>query len=316
MKSERRKHQIIGSVGQEVSEQLSRADQLYHPLYGHRFFGSAERFIYCDERFRPTWEPHEDYLLTPEHRRQLCVHLAAHAVVGSIGGLQVHMLAIPRAGVRSWTMSERKTLLLGKIWGLCSVSDFCCNDLEWDADRQMYVADRAGWEAFVGSLHEHATTRRRMSTKPLPTKDEFLAHRRREVRAQACVCLAGHIADGITAGMAADEALRLYDRRDTQDVGASDIVLSQALCGLLPEGEYENVIRLTEQALRRPEVWESVHRVAAELDMYGLLEGGECEGDIDGLLPAAEQGWPYGPGERPPRDAAGLHGPSPGGPST
>ena len=273
--------------------------------FGYRFFGSVETFVYCDERFRPTWEPPKGYRLKAEHRTQLCVHVAAHAAVSQIGRAWVYMLAVPPAGVRSWTISERKTASLGKIWGLCSTSDFYCHYLEWDRDRQMYVADRESLEYglnrnYEDYLHEHLNPRAgRKVLNPFsggaPTLDEFLADHRRVFRAQACGHLAGHIADGIAAGMTADEALTLYDRRDTQYVGESDIVVAQGLAGLLPPGEYENAVQVTEEVLRRPDVWQSVIQLAEELEKFGLIEGDECEADLRELLPEDTGDWPPAP---------------------
>jgi len=260
---------------------------LYKPKFGFRFLGSCETFVYSDKRLRPTWEPPKGYRLKAEHRRQLCVHLAAHAAVSEMGRAWVYMLAVPPAGVRSWTISERKCNSLGKIWGVCSTSDVYCDDMEWDDDGQRFVANRQAWEAKLSQrhenfMHEHLNPRPDRSVYDpfsggAPTLDEFLADNRRVCRAQVCGYLAGHIADGIVAGMTADEALSLYDRRDTQYVGESDIVVAQGLAGLLPPGEYENAVRVTEEVLRRPYVWEAVTQLAEELEKFGLIEGDDCE---------------------------------------
>ena len=119
-----------------------------------------------------------------------------------------------------------------------------------------------------------------------------MAYRRRVLRAQTCGYLAGHIADGITAGMNADEALTLYDRRGTQYTGASDIVIAQGLADLLPPGEYGNTARNTEETLRCPEVWTLVNQLAEQLGNFGLLEGDECEVDIYDYMPPRLADWP------------------------
>lgn len=266
----------------------------------YRFGGSTDSFVYSGDRLRPTWSPRRGYRLTAEHRHQLCVHLAAHAAVSNMGGAGVYMLAVSPAKVRSWTIGDRKSQSLGRIWGVCSTSDLYCSHLAWDEISQTFMADRDGWEAEIESRHE-SLMRMRMDadsmTSGFPTLDEFLADNRRVVRAQACGYIAGHIADGITAGMGATEALRLYDRRDTEYVGASDIAVAQGLTDLLPTGEYENAVQLTEAALRRPEVWAAVQRVASELEQLGLIEGDACEGDAHDHLPDMEQDWPPAPGQ-------------------
>lgn len=272
--------------------------QLGAPPSLYRFGGSADSFVYSSDRLRPTWSPRRGYRLTAEHRHQLCVHLAAHAAVSNMGSAWVYMLAVAPVGVRSWTIGDRKIPSLGKVWGVCSTSDFYCSHLVWDESSQTYMADRDAWEAEIESTHESLMQmhmREDSMTSRFPTLDEFLAEDRRVIRAQACGYLAGHIADGITAGMGADEALRLYDRRDTQSVGASDIAVAQGLAALLPTGEYENAVRLTEAALRRPEVWAAVQQVASALEQLGLIEGDACEGDAHDHLPGREKHWPPAP---------------------
>lgn len=307
---------FLYAEGKTMSEDRPKTP-LQHRQYGaplslYRFLGSTDNFVYSDERLRPTWERDADYRLTAEHRRQLCIHLAAHAAVSSMGGAGVYMLAVAPVGVRTWTISDRKSPRLGKIWGVCSTSDFYCHFIKWDVGRQIYVADREGWENFSKSLYEDWHEHQRLTQMPLnpgsgkqghapfpqdaPTVDVLLADDRRVVRAQACGYLAGHIADGISAGMHANEALRLYDRRDTQYVGPSDIAVAQGLTDLLPPGEYENAVQVTEQALRRPDVWEVVQRVAADLERFGLIEGDECEAPVHEFLPKTEHDWPPGPG--------------------
>jgi hypothetical protein len=212
-----------------------------------------------------------------------------------MGGAWVYMLAVAPVGVRSWTIGDRKVRSLGRIWGVCSTSDFYCSHLAWDEGSQTYMADRDAWEAQIESRYESLMQMRMQAdsvASSFPTLDEVLAEDRRIMRAQACGYLAGHIADGITAGMEATEALRLYDRRDTQYVGPSDIAGAQGLTALLPPGEYEHAVRLTEEALRRPEVWAAVQRVASELEQLGLIEGDPCEGDVQEQLPDREQDWP------------------------
>ncbi len=268
-------------------------------LFGYRFLGTVDNFTYADDKFRPTWKSRRGYRLTAEHRHQLCVHLAAHAVISHMGGSFVYMLAVAPAGVRSWTISERKVLKIGRMWGICSTSDFyCCKHLQWEEYQQRYVADPAGWEA--STKYEYDARERfhheQKSTDTLPSFDRVLAARRHEIRAHVCGYLAGHIADGITAGLTAGEALLLYDRRDTQYVGGvSDIVIAEGLAGLLQPGEYENAVRVTEEVLRRPKVWKSVNRLARALKKFGLLEGSKCEVDMYDLMPKALPNWPPAP---------------------
>jgi hypothetical protein len=280
---------------------------LFKSAFGYRFLGTVDEFAYTNDKLRPTWQLKRGYRLTAEHRHQLCVHLAAHAAISNLGGAFVYMLAVAPAGVRSWTISERKAREIGKMWGICSTSDFYCRHLQWNEDRQIYVADRRGWESDLEDLHESLTRTDGGSDLAADmvaeyvangtlTKERCIADHRNVVRAQACGYLAGHIADGITAGLTADDALRLYDRRDTQYVGgASDIVIAEGLAGLLPPGEYENAVRVTEEVLRRPAVWESVSRVAEALEKFGLLENDECEADLRELLPRAVGNWPPAP---------------------
>ena len=169
---------------------------IYKPQFSFRFLGSHETFVYSDKRLRPTWEPPKGYRLKTEHRRQLCVHLAAHAAVSNMGRAWVYMLAVPPVGVRSWTISERKCNSLGKIWGVCSTSDVYCDDMEWDDEGQCFVANRQAWESKLSQTHENLM-REHSNPRPdrsvydpfsggAPTLDEFLAGHHRVVRAQVC----------------------------------------------------------------------------------------------------------------------------------
>jgi len=266
--------------------------------FGYHFLGTVDNFTYADDKFRPTWKSRRGYRLTVEHRHQLCVHLAAHAVIGHMSGAWVYMLAVAPVGVRSWAIAERKTREIGPIWGICSTSDLYCTHMQWEEYQQRYVADPAGWEA--STKYEYAARERfhheQKSTDTLPSFDRVLTARRHEIRAHVCGHLAGHIADGITVGMTAGEALRLYDRRDTQYVGGvSDIVIAEGLAGLLQPGEYENAAHVTEEVLRRPKVWKSVNRLARALEKFGLLEGSKCEVDMYDLMPKALADWPSSP---------------------
>lgn len=290
---------------QQTSNTPVQHRQHFLPPSNYRFLGSTDNFVYTDERLRPTWSPQRGYRLTADHRRQLCVHLSAHAAIHSMGGGNIYMLAVAPEGVQSWTTSERKTRSLGKLWGLCSVSDYYCYHIEWLPSQQRYAASRAGWEREVGQQHEQFL-HSHLNPDPgihvgdpvltdVPSLEQRMAARRRVVRAHACGYLAGHIADGITAGIGATEALRLYDRRDTQSVEMSDIAVAQGLTDLLPPGEYEHAVRITEAALHRPDVWAAVQKVASELEQLGLLEDDPCEGDALSLLPPSEQDWPPAP---------------------
>lgn len=271
--------------------------------FGYRFGGSNETFSYSAERNRPTWTSRKGYVFTPEHRHQLCVHLAAHAAIGHMGGAHIYKLEVAPAGTRSWTTSNRNGLSLGPTRGACCQSDVCCENMKWDAHRQAFVGDRAGWEADLMRSHEqiqrairessaNATNGAARGDAETVPFEVVMGHQRRVLRAQTCGYLAGHIADGITAGMTADETLALYDRRDTQYVGASDIVIAQGLADLLPPGEYENAVRHTEDTLRCPEVWTLVNQLAEQLGNFGLLEGDECEVDIYDYLPPSLADWP------------------------
>ncbi|MFZ4540122.1 hypothetical protein [Propionivibrio sp.] len=64
---------------------------------------------------------------------------------------------------------------------------------------------------------------------------------------------------------------------------------------LLPwRGEYGDLTWVTEQLLRRPDVWAMVIRLACELERLGDME------DFDGFLPDAVDGWPSSPQAKKP----------------
>ena len=59
--------------------------------------------------------------------------------------------------------------------------------------------------------------------------------------------------------------------------------------------EYENAVQVTEEVLRRPDVWQSVIQLAEELEKFGLIEGDDCEADLKELLPERLCDWPPAP---------------------
>ncbi|MFM8703650.1 MAG: hypothetical protein ACKOHG_07230, partial [Planctomycetia bacterium] len=61
--------------------------------------------------------------------------------------------------------------------------------------------------------------------------------------------------------------------------------------------EYGHAVRLTEETLRRPEVWAAVQQLASELEQIGLIEGDPCEGHAHDHLPEREQDWPPASGQ-------------------
>ena len=267
--------------------------------------GTIDTFVYEGKDFRHTWEPKKNYRLTVEHRRQLCVHLAAHAAVSSMGDLHVYMLAVAPEGVRSWSMGDRKSNPGEAMWGRCSTSDIRVVGLPCDGTPNTLVSDRHEWERYCDVRYQgylefiKQMKERGPETSPKRSRDEYFEYCRHEVRACMCGYLAGHIADGISAGMEATEILPPYDRAETQHqyVGDSDISIAMFLADLLALGkdEYDHAARVTDEALRRPEVWAVVQRLASELERLGLIEDGPGEDDALALLPPPEKGWPPAP---------------------
>ncbi len=216
--------------------------------------------------------------LTARHRREVCVHEAAHAVVHAIGGASVYGVEVAPEGVADWVTEDRKGGLLADLWGCCHTSDAPgWMFIRWDDEGfgGYYKGDRKG---YANLLHQ-LDSRYRGSSK----------EQRRQLRAYICGALAGPIADAIREGQP-EGSIYLepeYERGE-------DLTVAEALCWLLPfRKEFDRLATETERVLREPETWQAVMRLADALETAGTME----EELID-FLPAPRRSWPPSPMRR------------------
>lgn len=208
------------------------------------------------------------YTLTRALRRAVCIHEAGHAVMYALGGVWVHRVAVAPEGATEWQTTGRKGALLTDIWGVCEPSGGPGSmHIRWDPESGDWSADRAGFLRIQGMLEEH---------RPGSKRDTW-----REIRAHVCGVLGGPAAEQIHEGQTPwldyEGKLGVFD----------DAKNAQTQAWLLPwRGELEHLHELTVQALRHPDVWVLVVRLADALETVGDVE------DLRGYLPAPVPNWP------------------------
>lgn len=224
-------------------------------------------------------------VLTKERRRAICVHEAGHAVIHALGGSFVYGLAVaPEGDNGTWVTQPRKGGSQDGLWGMCDRSDFFSMTMfvRWNEDEWFWEADRKGFEQSLRQVESQLLEHRSRHAR------RYVAESRRIVRAHICGAVAGPAAEQIFN----DEEVWL-DEPDDYENANEDIVKAQGWAGLLPyRNEYRHACEVTEAALRRPDIWERVMRLADELERVGDME------DFEGFLPEQLPGWPSSPGSR------------------
>jgi hypothetical protein len=225
-------------------------------------------------------------ILTKEMRRAVCVHEAGHAVIHALGGSIVHRVAVaPEGDDGTWAIEGRKGGTLTDLWGVCQASDFFEMDraMTWNEDEMTWECDRKRFDAQLRQVESHLAEHGRRHAR------RYIPESRRIVRAYICAGIAGPAAEQIFNG----EEVWL-DEADDYSNATEDIVIAQARSWLLPyRNEYSHAVEVTEAALRRPDIWERVIRLADELERLG-----DMDDELDGFLPDALPGWPSSPGSR------------------
>lgn len=225
-------------------------------------------------------------VLTVERRREVCIHEAAHAVVYALGGSFVDRVAVAPAGVTEWITVGRKGAVLTDLWGVCSASDPpCLYCIQWCEEDGDYIADRGRFTNMI------RTSERALVEQKAPRGSRYGVELRRQLRAHICASMAGPAADAIHAGEDVELALDWWGVE--LDPG-EDLTRAMGMTRLLPfRHEYDHAVRVTEEVLRRPEVWDHVLRLADELERVGDLE------DVHSFLPDRLPAWPPSPRRRP-----------------
>ena len=222
-------------------------------------------------------KPHR---LSKQSRKEICVHEAAHGVIAALAGVFVHRLSVAPEGWpldADWQIKTRKGVVVSNLLGVCESSEdyLPFQFLEWIEDESVYQADRKGFRSMVRQRAELLAAKR-------GSVAEYGTEARRRVRAHICVLVAGPIGEGIFAGI--DEPIYL---EDDDPFPSHDLTKAEALSLLLPyRNEYKTACASTEKALRDPELWGMVIRLADELEQKGDLK--ECEK----FLPKRRPCWP------------------------
>lgn len=225
--------------------------------------------------------------LTSERRREVCIHEAAHAVIHALGGACVYLLAVAPEDATSWEVHDRKGGLNTGLWGICSASDWFSWHVRWSEEQGEYVTDRRGYASYLRQMEQQLNEMRQAKGRP---KARIAAEQRRIARAHICASMAGPLADAILAGEDVEDALDWWsvDWSEQHD----DLAMADAIARVLPyRNEYHHAVQVTEEALRRPEIWAAVIRLADQLERAGRLENEA----IDPFLPPADRSWPPSP---------------------
>lgn len=218
--------------------------------------------------------PLPTFVLTKQHRREVCVHEAAHAVIHRLGGAFVDRVAVAPEGASEWSTEGGRGGILSGLWGVCSATNpttFARVCIKWDDALGEYHSDRRAFARHLRQI-EPATA----------------FELRRQVRAFVCGLLAGPVADSILEG---DDDPWLEP--DWCDGPGEDRVLASAFARLLPfNREYDHLAQVTIETLRRPDIWHKVITLADELERVGDIE------DVDPFLPEWDRSWPPAPPRR------------------
>jgi hypothetical protein len=224
--------------------------------------------------------------LTKERRREVCIHEAAHAVIHALGGSFVYLLAVAPEDATEWQVRDRKGGLCTDLWGICSTSDFStwlC--MQWNETECTYEVDRRSYATYLRSMEHQVNEFHRSEGRP-PAR--LAAEQRRIVRAHICGSMAGPAAEAIAKGQDVQSELD-YWNADLSDPN-EDLCHAEAMARLLPyRNEYEHAARVTEQALRSPDIWAAVLRLADELERVGHMD------DVHPWVPEADRHWPPSP---------------------
>ncbi len=219
-----------------------------------------------------------EYALTKEHRRRVCVHESAHAVVMALAGGFTYRIQVAPEGATTFVAEGGDGEEVNDVWGLHSGSNVTLRTFYWrwcDKD-EIWIGDRRVFEAHYRGAGQI-----------------LLNHQRQDLRAQTCRVLAGPIADYIQDGDGGDDDCG-PDIWDTYMKGHDhDVSLAWGFVQLLPwRNEFDSMAEQTEAALRTPRIWQCVQDLADEVERVGDLKDWEV---FKRLLPVAVPGWPASP---------------------
>ena len=219
------------------------------------------------------------YALTKEHRRKVCVHEAAHAVIMALTGGNTWRIQVAPEGATTFEAEGGEGGLYDDVWGLHSGSDglmLLPQWWRWDDESCRWIGDRRAFEEFWRAASNETV--------------DMLDVQRTGLRRHMCIVLAGPLADSIQAGDA-DPVTEVFNA--CWESPGEDCALAWGFTELLPwRNEFDSMAEQTEAALRTPRIWRHVEALADEVERVGDLEDWEV---FKRLLPAAVPGWPASP---------------------
>ena len=189
-----------------------------------------------------------------------CVHEAAHAVIASLGGVDVYEIAVGSAASGEcdgdYGDQDKSVGHPGRA-GYCKISNMRLGDgfSWWDSHESLYQVDRREFSRFM---------RDNFSRK---MRDAI----RRELRAQVCLYLAGPIAEEILWNPDEPGVVPLdpADMQNPNDDFNQAMRTAELLSGRM---EGWRLMDLTEAKLREEAVWQSVLSLAQLLSEKGFLD--------------------------------------------
>jgi hypothetical protein len=219
---------------------------------------------------------------TKRHRQKVCLHEAGHAVVHAIGGSFVYRLSVaPEGDDGSWAPRLRTGSFVKDVWGLCEPSEppLPKEALKWDEVTNQFVCHRDVYDAHLRS----SAVGQSPADYPF-----FLAEQRRQLRAHICAWLAGPLVECLRHGRRTDwKHVEEMHYKIYEPYPSDDVIMAKACGALLSDGpECEHACEVTTAALRRPDIWDAVQRLAKELERVGEIH--ECHD----WLPSPENEWP------------------------
>jgi hypothetical protein len=152
------------------------------------------------------------------------------------------------------------------------------------------------WNALWGEWKGNAIAYRTQLSEhsrllPKSRRSQWAATQRRILRSHVCGLVAGPLAERIFTG----DSTRWRDLDDAYDDErklSDDIGIAKGICMLLPYAdEYAHACQITEAALREPEIWQNVLRLARALERSGDIQ------KVDDL-PLTRKHWPPLPARR------------------
>lgn len=225
--------------------------------------------------------------LTEEHRFEICLHEAAHAVIYSLSaGNNVYYLEVPPEGASIDWEPDQDGFGADNI-GICRVNsgmEQLLTCMKWDEENLVYDTDT---EPFTRSLDMFLTCKGKSTFDEKKWKREY----KRRLRGYIAGTLAGYIAEAIF-----DDREEDINQWDLLEIGEGnqfdDTTIGEALSKFLPgKNIFEYLVDETKRTLKQPDIWDKVLKLAKALEERWIIE----EDELKGYLPEPLSDWPKSP---------------------